>query len=59
MRHNSNLIQKMPMLSISEWTENRQIHELLVDTSSRCCKCSFGEREKTITSSRYTKHICT
>ena len=27
-----------------------------VNISSRCCKCSFGERENTITSSRYTKH---
>jgi len=34
MRQNSYLIQKMPMLSISEWSENRQIHMPLLSTSA-------------------------
>jgi len=29
-----------------------------VNSSPRCCKCSSREREKTLTSSRYFKHIC-
>jgi len=34
LRQNSYLIQKMPILSISEWAENRQIHKPLVHTSA-------------------------
>jgi len=28
------------------------------NTTSRCWKCSAGERESTITYSRYNRHIC-